>query len=61
MLRILCTIVLWIAVAFMALIVLIGCAMADEMREKNLDHLSLNGWEALQLVKKRYFSFWRKK
>ena len=59
MLRILCTIILWFAVLVMALMVLVTCAMRDEMDDKNLNELSLNGWEALHLVKKRYFSFGR--
>ena len=60
MLKILCTIIMWFVVLAMALLVLVICAMRDEMDDKNLNELSLNGWEALQLVKKRYFSFGRK-
>jgi uncharacterized membrane protein len=60
MLRIFATIILWFVVLLMGLLVLVVCAMRDEMDNKNLNELSLNGWEALQLVKKRYFSFGRK-
>lgn len=57
MLRIFATIILWFVVLLMGLLVLVTCAMCDEMEDKNLNELSLNGWEALQLIKKRYFSF----
>lgn len=57
MLRIFATIILWFLVLLMGLLVLVVCAMRDEMDDKNLNELSLNGWEALQLIKKRYFSF----
>ena len=57
MLKIFATIALWFSVLLMGLLVLIVCAMRDEMDDKSLNELSLNGWEALQLVKKRYFSF----
>ena len=57
MLKIFATIALWFSVLLMGLLVLIVCAMRDEMDYKNLNDLRLNGWEALQLVKKRYFSF----
>jgi uncharacterized membrane protein len=60
MLRIFATIILWFVVLLMGLLVLVVCAMRDEMDDKNLNELSLNGWEALQLVKKRYFGFGRK-
>jgi hypothetical protein len=60
MLRIFATIVLWFVVLLMGLLVLVVCAMRDEMDDKNLNELSLNGWEALRLVKKRYFGFGRK-
>ena len=59
MLRIFATIILWFSVLLMGLLVLIVCAMRDEMDDKNLNDLRLNGLEALQLVKKRYFSFGR--
>ena len=60
MLKIFATIVLLFSVLLMGLLVLIVCAMRDEMDDKNLNDLRLNGLEALQLVKKRYFGFGRK-
>jgi hypothetical protein len=57
MLRIFATIILWFVVLLMGLLVLVVCAMRDEMDDKNLNDLRLNGLEVLQLVKKRYFSF----
>ena len=61
MLRILGSIVLWIAVIFADLTTLVCCAIIDEMLMKGTDHWDITGRDIMQFVKKRFFYFWGKK